>query len=194
MKKVILALSIFAFGITSCKKDNTPEPTSVVYAEENPTPSFLTTTGLSQVSSAASTPLFYERGFSFKSAVDGKINSLIIKLPNDVPLLRVTIWDNNLGTILRTENATNLVANTESIIAIPSFSIAKNKEYLISMNSKSFYTKRRADNADVQYPKTIGNISVLGVAYLGTPAQTFPSNPVYNYFYGDIGFNFQQTN
>jgi hypothetical protein len=194
MKKVFLACCMFVIGISSCKKDKIPEP--VVYVEENPIPEFLAKTGLNQIITPfeGNTNVSYEQGFSFKATAKGKINSLVIKLPRANPQLKVTIWDNLSKTVLRTENINIPTANTETVISIPTFDVIKDKAYFISINTPSKYLKKRSDLADITYPKTIGNISILGVSNVGGASQSFPINPIYNLFYGDISFKFQQTN
>lgn len=193
MKKVLLVLGIFAIGISSCKKDKTTEPIPEVYAEENPMPEFLTRTGFNQV--LVTIPGGgIEDGFSFKSKVNGKINAIVMKLPYANTSLRVTIWDNVSKAILRTEYVNVATGAVENIIAIQTFNILKDKEYLISMNPTGYYFKYRSDNASIAYPVTVGNITILSCSALATINQIFPSNLFYDRYYGDISFKFQQTN
>jgi hypothetical protein len=196
MKKVLLALSIIAFTITSCKKDKTPDPVApIVYAEENPIPGFLSATGYNQLSTVGNNGAGKdEEGFSFKANVKGKINALVMKLPVANSSLRITIWDNVSKAVLRTENVNVATANTEATISIPTFDIAKDKEYFISMWTSNDYGRSRTDNAAAAYPIVSGNISILGCLYKSVASgQVFPTIVSTRYYYGDISFKFQRT-
>ena len=104
---------------------------------------------------------FWELGYTFKPMVKGSINSLILYLFNNVPSVRITIWDATTKAILLTETATNILANTEKKISITPFILEKDKAYVISMNTKFYFKKSKNDFSSVVYPVTVGNISVL---------------------------------
>ncbi len=195
MKKLFLVPILFMIVLVSCKKDKTPDPVPpVVYAEENPLPSFLSNTGFNQLSTVSNYVTKYEEGFSFKANVKGKINALVMKLPVANSSLRITIWDNVSKAVLRTENVNVPTANTEATIIIPIFDIVKDKEYFISMWTNDDYVRSRTDNAAAGYPIVSGNISVLSCLYKQVASgQVFPTSSTTKYYYGDISFKFQQT-
>jgi hypothetical protein len=195
MKKLFLVPILFMGVLVSCKKDKTPDPVPpVVYAEENPLPSFLSNTGFNQLSTVSNYVTKYEEGFSFKANVKGKINALVMKLPVANSSLRITIWDNVSKAVLRTENVNVPTANTEATIIIPTFDIVKDKEYFISMWTNDDYVRSRTDNAAAGYPIVSGNISVLSCLYKQVASgQVFPTSSTTKYYYGDISFKFQQT-
>jgi hypothetical protein len=195
MKKLFLVAILFMGVLVSCKKDKTPDPVPpVVYAEENPLPSFLSNTGFNQLSTVSNYVTKYEEGFSFKANVKGKINALVMKLPVANSSLRITIWDNVSKAVLRTENVNVPTANTEATIIIPTFDIVKDKEYFISMWTNDDYVRSRTDNAAAGYPIVSGNISVLSCLYKQVASgQVFPTSSTTKYYYGDISFKFQQT-
>jgi hypothetical protein len=195
MKKLFLVAILFMAALVSCKKDKTPDPVPpVVYAEENPLPSFLSNTGFNQLSTVSNYVTKYEEGFSFKANVKGKINALVMKLPVANSSLRITIWDNVSKAVLRTENVNVPTANTEATIIIPTFDIVKDKEYFISMWTNDDYVRSRTDNAAAGYPIVSGNISVLSCLYKQVASgQVFPTSSTTKYYYGDISFKFQQT-
>jgi hypothetical protein len=190
MKKMIIFF-LAVTSLTACKKDKTTDP--VVYAEENPIPGFLATTGFDQKSEVSNYPSPFEEGFSFKATTKGKINALVIKLPVANSSLRITIWDNTSKAILRTENVNISTANTETAIVINPFNIEKDKAYFISMNTKNDYVRTRTNGTPITYPIVSGNISILGVAFVLTPNQEFPTDLSQYAYYGDIGFKFQRT-
>jgi hypothetical protein len=197
MKKLFLAAVLFTAILTSCKKDSTPDPVPapIVYAEENPLPTFLSTTGFNQLSTVSNYGATkYEEGFTFKANVKGKINAMVMKLPVANSSLRITIWDNVSKAVLRTENINIPTANTEATIAIATFDVVKDKEYFISMWTSDDFQRSRTDNAAAAYPIVSGNISILG--YLSksvASGQVFPTNVSSRYYYGDLSFKFQRT-
>lgn len=60
------------------------------------------------------------------------MSSLRVQLPEANPSLRVTIWDKDAGTIIKTEIVNVAIANTVYNVDIP---LVKDKVYAVSMNS-----------------------------------------------------------
>ena len=160
MKKLILSTIILTTLATSCKKDKEDAP--VVSSEENPIPTFLSSTGHDHKSIVHNYANSFEEDFSFKATVKREIKTLVIKLPTVTRSFRITIWDNVSKAILRTENMNIPAANSITNFTIPTFNIVKDNEYFISMNTINDYVRSRTDNAVIPYPITEGNIITLG--------------------------------
>lgn len=175
----------------SCKKSNSSKD----YPEENPLPGFFAASGFDQIVYANYGSDFYERGFSFRATVTGKITALVIKIPAANSSVRVTIWDSTSKAVLRTESINIPAANTEITIPIGALAIEKNKPYVISMNTQDSYGRYRSDLKSVTYPILSGNIIVTNFKIYNTTAQSFPIyDEILNLrFFGDIGFKFKRT-
>jgi hypothetical protein len=196
MKKIILSIIILAAIAASCKKDK--EEVTVVYPEENFYPAFLVQTGFNQKTTIVTTQNMYENAYTFIPLVKGNINSLIIKLPSANNNLRVSIWDATTRLVLYTQTITTLVTNTENKIPITPFNLQKDKQYLITMASKTVFERARSDYSAVTYPITIGNISITSVLYknfgnINNAPVIYPDVPTTAAIFGDLSFNFQQT-
>lgn len=187
----MLALSTVALA-TSCSKDDDEQPTPVVYNEENPLDKYHELAGFTTTSNFINAG-DYEFGLTFSPNVKGKINALVVKLPDVNTNLKVTIWDFNTKTVLRTETVSVPTANTVVTKSIPELSLEKDKKYVITMNSNDWYKRSKADNSNATYPITSGNIKVLEYRWIGGTTQVFPTNVSLNYNGGDLSFNFQQV-
>jgi hypothetical protein len=203
--KTILTLLIFAISIISCSSDddNTTPVTPVTYNEENPLDAYLAGSGFNKYAVDYKDYGIWEFGFSFKPTVIGKINSIIVKIPDVNTALQVTLWDVATKTVIKSEVINVPTANLTVEKAIVPIVLIKDKEYLISVNSDDFILRTKTDapldrtkineSMKVHYPIVAGNITITGYA-ISTAAETlFPTSNI-NYFYaGDVSFKFQQT-
>jgi len=193
MKNLILLLAFVATVCIQCRKDdddNQPEP--VVYSEENPLAKYHENAGFTTTTNFVNTGS-YEFGLVFSPTVKGKINSLFVQLPDVNSNLKVTIWDYDSKTVLRTETMNVSNANTMINKSIPELPLEKDKKYMITMNSNDWYKRSKADDTNAVYPITAGNIKFWEYRWIGGTSQTFPTNVSLNYNGGDLSFNFQQT-
>ena len=188
---LMLTLSTLVFT-TSCSKDDDEQPAPIVYNEENPLDKYHELAGFTTTSNFINAG-DYEFGIAFSPNVKGKINALVVKLPDVNTNLRVTIWDYDAKTVLRTETVNVPTANTSVIKSISEMALEKDKKYLITMNANDWYKRSKADNSNATYPITSGNIKVLEYRWIGGTTQIFPTNVSLNYNGGDLSFNFQQV-
>ncbi|MBP6039143.1 MAG: DUF4082 domain-containing protein [Flavobacterium sp.] len=188
IKKSIL-LFVIIFSLFSCSNDD--EPT--VYPEENPLSGYLTLAEFTTNSEVINAGISSEFGIEFTPLVKGKINSLTVNIPDTNPTLIVTIWDATTKTVLRTEVINVTISNSNITKTIGSLSLEKNKKYAITMNSKDYHNRKRPDNSSISYPISSGNIRVEGYGWTNSNIQIYPENFEFNYYGGDLTFNFQQT-
>jgi hypothetical protein len=192
MKNTIkaLVLAFFISVLFSCGSDDdkkTPE-----FSKENPLQSYLTTAGFSEVSNEVNAGA-YEFGITFIPKVKGQISEVVVKLPDAQTDLRVTIWDAETGTPLRTETIASAAADTQTSKTITPLALTKDHEYMITFNSDDWYNRTKPDESDTTYPITAGNISVTGYAYADGTDQVFPTEFQTDYYAGDLSFVFLRT-
>ncbi|MDN5477898.1 MAG: DUF4082 domain-containing protein [Chryseobacterium sp.] len=193
-KSLCIAMALNSvFLITSCSKnDDESIPQPIVYAEENPLAKYQENAGFTMTTNFINSGN-YEFGLVFSPNVKGKINAITLRLPDVNPDLKVTIWDYNAKTVLRTEMVNVSASNTLFTKVIAELALEKDKKYVITMNSNDWYKKTRPDNSNAVYPITAGNIKFLEYRWLSTSSQIFPTNISLNYNGGDLSFNFQQV-
>jgi hypothetical protein len=141
-----------------------------------------------------------EFGLSFKPLVKGKINSFILKIPQGNNIIRVTLWDKASRAVITTENI-EVKATDRDVTVIKSItpiSLEKDKEYVVSFNTNDsyYYIKNSGGiTTNVAYNITCNNILVTDfLLESNVTFQTFPTNSDGNAnFYGNLSFNFQQT-
>jgi hypothetical protein len=189
--KLIMTLLIVTISI-SCSKDdeNTTTNDPTVYQEENPYQSFLTNSGIDL--NYTNSPGYYEAGLKFKPIVNGKITKLFIKLPVTKTDLRLTVWDVSSQAVLRTETFESITANVEASKSITPLSLEKNKEYIVSFNSNSWYQRNRT-SGNIPYPITVGNIVYTSFQSIPSSSQTYPSDTHQAAIAGDASFAFLRT-
>lgn len=182
----------------SCSK-NDPAPVPKVYPEENFLPTFLTNSGLSLYSTFIDENTNAEFGLAFKPLVKGKINSFIVRIPQANNVIRVTLWDKTTKNVITTENVSITATDGDISVVkvITPIQLEKDKEYVISFNTNdSYYYVKIINNVsyDVAYNVTCNNIIITDFLYENGSAQTFPSHSDANVnFFGNVSFNFQQT-
>jgi hypothetical protein len=195
--KTTIAILMLTVLFVSCSKNEETPPTKnlVIFPEENFLDSFLNTSGLVQVNTPQITnPIYYTWGFSFKPKVNGTINSIVIKLPSSDGDVKVRIWKVSTQTLLKETSvlvATNNLVVTKSIEKLP---LLKEEEYIITMDANSYFERKRSDNQSVNYPIEANNIKITGILNRSV-TNTFPglSDARRAYYFGDLSFNFQQT-
>ncbi len=193
-RMTLLLLSGIGLFSTGCKKDNpAPAPAPIVYPEQNPIPAFRTAAGFNQQMNAVINNADNEFGIRFTPTVNGKINSVIVRIPGTRAGLRVTIWDAATQAILRTETIDVTTAGTEAVKIITPVQLLKDNEYVISMNSDDWYYRTRTNNSAATYPVTAGDIKITGYGYTNGPAQKYPAGFTVFSFAGDLSFYFQRT-
>jgi hypothetical protein len=196
MKTIKTTIAIFIvsiFAISCSKDDSTPTPTAKpVYETEDFYDGFISKAGLISTFQITGNPDFYEAGLVFKPLVSGKITHYKINIPTIQTTTLVTLWDKATKTVINTSNCGTIGITKESVFDIADIVLEKNKEYVISMNSKNFINKAGVGN--IAYPITSGNIQVLDyVTNLGN-TKTFPETSTNNESVnGKVSFEFIRT-
>lgn len=191
VRSLVLLSALFC-TISACKKKD-DQPTKTNYPEENPLSAFLATTGLNQNNISFTNPTSFEMGFGFKPKVKGIIKGITVKLPYANSALKVTIWDKATSNVIKTVFVNVPNPDQEISVAFADLEVAKNTEYVISINSNKFYNHRRTDNATIPYPIDAGNISITGSYTSSTSPVSIPANARTTEFTGDYSFIFKQT-
>lgn len=187
-------LTVFIITNCSSRDDDEPEKTKPkilkYYQREDPLNEFHTKAGFTQTRIVRST-FFYEQGLEFSPRTNGKIITITGKLP-DPYFVRVTLWDVNTKTVIRTEliNAAGAEVFKKDVDPI---ALEKDKHYLITMNTRSWYRHEKPDQSDAEFPVTTKTVQIWNFRYLGVPEQKFPTTVVHNNNGGDLSFIFQQT-
>ncbi|MBF4464511.1 DUF4082 domain-containing protein [Flavobacterium sp. LC2016-12] len=193
LKILFTILSIATLTISCSSDDDKPE--EIKYNEENPLDAYMAGSGFSQKAVDQKNVGIYEYGFSFKPTVTGKINALIVKIPDVNSALRITLWDAATKTVIKSETINVPTANVTVEKAIASIALTKDKEYFFTVNSDDWINRTKTDGSAATYPIVAGNIVITGYAFISsTAAETiFPTNARNTYYAGDVTFKFQQT-
>ena len=195
MKTIIRTALVLILSITLFNCNNDDDTTArTVYAEENPLNAFINQSGYNEITISKYNSLWVrELGFSFTPKVKGEINAITVKIPNTNPALRVTIWDFDNQTVLRTETINVATADSDNTFPITPLALTKDKRYLISMNTVDWYERRRTDFSAAPYPFLIGNIEINSSHDILSTTQSFPNNFANISYFGNCSFVFQQT-
>jgi hypothetical protein len=191
IKYTLVAVLFICF---SCNKDDdSPISPAIIYVEENPLNGYLGTSGYSQDQVSMINNTLIEAGFSFVPTVTGKINSVVVWIPQINNSVRVTIWDNSTQNPIRTEivNVTN--ANVPAKKEIEPLFLTKDKEYSITMNTDDYYLKTKSNGTAAVYPITVNNLKVTSYRETLGSSQVFPNGTQPDYYSGNCSFNFQRT-
>jgi len=193
IKTLFTILSVALLTI-SCSSDDDKEE-AVKYNEENPLDAYMAGSGFSQKAVDVKNSGIYEYGFSFKPTVTGKINALVVKIPDVNAALRITLWDAATKTVIKSETINVPTANVTVEKAITPIALTKDKEYFFTINSDDWINRTKTDGSAATYPITAGNIVITGYAYISSTASEtiFPTNARNTYYAGDMTFKFQQT-
>lgn len=179
----------------SCSSDDQAKP--ITYEEENPLDVYMSLSGFNQKTRIVKdASVFSEAGFKFKPAVTGKINSFIVKIPDTNSGLRVTLWDAETKTILRSETINVQTENVSVEKTIVPIALIKDHEYIISLLSGDWFSREKAEGlAATNYPIVAGNITITGFGHISTKGTEylFPATFRDTFYFGDATFKFQQT-
>jgi hypothetical protein len=183
-----IALFLFApIAMTNCG-DDTP-----TFFEQEPLADYIVAAGFDEeTDTIIDNSSDFEFGFSFIPTVAGQINAIVARIPDANPTLRVTIWDFDTETVLKTVTLNVAAANSTATLEITPLVLEKNKEYMITMNSNDYYERYKTDITDAIYPISAGDINVTGYQWRPGSTQTFPTNIGTDYYAGDASFIFQE--
>src|SRR5690606_38715858 len=141
--KILFTIILAALLFTACKKDGTDETKK--YPEENPQALYLEKSGFDQEVINFINDAYVEQGFKFKPKVKGKINAVTLKIPDNESNARVTIWNADTKTVIRTITVQSVIAHTEARSDIDPLDIVPTETYIISFNGNDTYSRRRTD-------------------------------------------------
>lgn len=188
--KVALILSL-AFFFTNCSEsDDQPAPAPTPIQSVNPLAMYLITSGFNEKTTNNINGGDYEFGYSFTPNVNGKITSLVVKLPATNSALRLTVWNKTTNTVLKTETIDYATANVEVVKDIEGIDVVTGTEYMVSMNSNDWYDHRRNAATSTTYPINLGAVSITGYAFRSGTTQAIPNSAQTNYYAGDVSFKF----
>lgn len=184
-----LGIALLAILIISCsKEDDTPS-----FQKENFLAEFLTLTQFEEETGNNVNSGDYEFGLEFTPTVKGNITSINVQLPDASPELRVTFWDTETKTVIRSETVNVELADTSYNFSIDDLALVKDKKYMITMNSDDWYTRTKTDNSEITYPISVGNIDISNYGFFSGSDQTYPDSFHDDYYAGDLAFDFQRT-
>lgn len=195
MKTFLLSTAILALTLTSCRKDDDTPATPIVYPEESYLSNYISSSGFGQKTANYVNSGNYEFGVAFTPTVKGNLKAISVKIPDANSSLRVTIWDYNTKTVLRSEIINVTAANTVTTKSITPVALSKDTKYFISMNSGDWFNRTKTDNTATTYPITSGHITINEYAWISslTTETKFPTNKDLTYYAGDLDFTFQQA-
>ena len=175
----LLAIVLVGFG--SCKKDKKSRP-------ENFLNSYLEQSGFNQ--KVTDQAVHSEFGLFFNVLKAGVIQKVYVKIPKVQNDVRVTIWEVGANKVLYSQVVNVSTANAVFSSDVTGLSLQPGIEYAITINTLSFYQRRKNDNSNVTYPYTCGNIKILNYKWGGGGSRVIPSNIERGYYGGDMSFDF----
>ncbi|UPQ77713.1 hypothetical protein M0M57_08705 [Flavobacterium azooxidireducens] len=190
-----IGLLFIAMGLFSCSSDDDTN-NETTFTEENFFNGYLQATGFDEEIEIVELPNIFdgsEFGLDFTPKVKGKITALKVKLPAVNPTLRITIWNKETNTILRTEIVNVATANSELSFDIPDVELIKDNQYAITMNTTDYFSRKNTADEPVNYPIVVGNIQINAFKFNFTASQTYPSETGDDFYDGDLSFDFIQT-
>ena len=190
MKTELSLLLLAALAFTGCKKDK-PEQSG---PEENPLSLYLQNSGFDQKTTNFINAGDYEFGFKFTPKVKGKITAITFKIPDNAENTRVTIWNAETKTVLRTVVIPSVSKDVEVRQDIDPMTVLPSETYLLTYNGNDWYKRHRIDNTNATPPINAGSIFIMGYHWQGGKAQNFPVNISYDYYGGDLSFVFRNDN
>lgn len=186
--KLVLLLCL-ALPLGSCNSDD--DKNEPVKETQDPLSGFLSAAGLTKsidkINVYAS-----EFGMAFIPTANGQITAITAKIPNSQSAMRITLWDKQTKTVLKTETIDVAAAGVESIKTVSGWMLEKNKEYMFTVNSKDWYSHTKSDGSAIIYPITVGDIKITNYGYANGTTQEMPTSMVSTYFGGDFSFKFQK--
>lgn len=177
-----LSLLVLLFiAAPACKKDKKSSPENFLNA-------YLEQSGFNQKSTDITATS--EFGLFFSPAKPGSINKVYVKTPKVQNNIRVTIWEVATKKILFSQLINASTANTFFSADVTGLSVIQDVEYAITINTASFYQRKKTDNSNATYPFTCGNIKILSYKWGTGTTEVLPANVALNYYGGDMSFDF----
>lgn len=194
----VAVLCVCLLGIASSfacsgREDEKVAPT--VYPVEDALQNLVSASGLSEQTAINLEGAQLEQGVAFSPKVKGVISAVSVKLPAYDNAVRVTIWDYETQSVLRTATVNVSEGGRYHKQAISLLEVEKGRRYVISMNVRTTYIHRKPDFSNAYFPIDLGSVLALHCRRMGRygSAQEFPNFSTDAEYYGDLSFDFQQV-
>lgn len=187
MTKLIVSSAFVLLTLVGCKKDK-----DASFPDENPLSEYLTKTGFQNTTNFVNAG-DYEFGIKFTPKVRGSVKKITMKIPDNAANVRVTFWDVNTKTAIRTEVIASIAKDVEKTQEITPLQLEAGLSYMITYNGNDWYKRERNDAAAATYPVVVGNLSIDGYAWKSGTPQVLPTTNDSKYYAGDLSFVFQQS-
>lgn len=197
---------LFLTIAVSCTNDDTvlkvnsepvsiENPSLIPFEEENPLTEFLMKSEFSKSTvPCIKTKSYVEIGFIFKPAAKGTVNSITVKLPSTYKNLKITFWNFDKRTAIRTETCDVDLPNSEIKLKITPLELLKNVQYAITVYTDSYYMRHSEEWKQPRYPINVGNIKIVQPIMSKDNTLSFQTTTSLGNFYnGDCSFNFLRT-
>jgi len=171
--------------ISSCSDDDRKPAEKTFLAE------YLKQSGLSPKDTVSDWETF-ECGLFFKVLVPGTIEKIRVRIPDDETDLRVTIWDAEAVTILKTIIIPSVEAHKITNHTIEPLALETDHTYGITMNTNDWYRYEREDGSVVSYPVVSDNIRISTYLYEEGTGQFMPIAVGTTFYAGDLSFVFEE--
>ena len=188
MKKLFFTIATLSLLLSSCHGDEENHLDPKYWVKER----YLESTGFTNVSEQIDLE-DREFGIKFKPVVDGSIRVILAGLPTKIPVYRITIWDADQQSILKSDS---LKINVEPRGPHLSFMVPMNvhltagKEYMVTINSNDWF--EYVGTSEATYPVELGDLVITGFGYSVGTGLTFPTQFPTSYFSGDLDIRFQR--
>jgi hypothetical protein len=207
MKKISpLKMLLFFTIAVSCTNENSelntnPEPVSIEnpstppFEEENPITEFLVKSEFSNITvPCIKTKSYAEIGFVFKPVAKGVVNSITVKLPSIYKNIKITFWNFDKRSVIRTETCDVDLPNSEIKLRIDPLELSKNVKYAITVYTNSYYMRHSEEWKQPLYPIIVGNIKILqSIMNYDSTLSYQTTTSLGNFYNGDCSFNFLRT-
>lgn len=174
-------LTVLSTGLFSCKKDKANRT-------ENFLESYLQQSGFNEATAERNANS--EFGLFFTPIKTGTVKKVYVKTPAVQNNIRVTIWEVGANKILYSQVINASTANTFFSADVTGLSLTKDVEYAVTMNTTSYFERKKTNGTAATYPITVGNIKILSYKWRTGSTQVLPVNVAVNYYGGDTSFDF----
>lgn len=185
IKSLLFPLAFTAFLFVGCSDDDDDNSPS----EVNFLNTYLALTQFNENSDEVFDDGPYEFGLYFRVAVDGDMERISLRLPEDRDDVRVTVWNVDTQTVMRTEMI-DVEAGLTKTVNIDDIDLTTGTQYAITMNGDSYYYRYADDDQIPTYPITAGNVIIDSYRYIFGAEQVLPEQIATDYYAGDLGFTF----
>ncbi len=204
MKSIIKTISVLTFSVLfvsiySCSKDDIDTIEEEVIINTNPIENFFEALLITGELNIGEIPIsnqgMFEIGLNFSPVVDGVIKNISVRIPDVNETLRVTVWKQSDGSIIRTEFVNINKANETLTFEIDAIPLLANEKYAITMTSDDFYRRISLQPFADLFPVRVNNIKILSsISSPSNEDDVFPTGrDIRGSIRGDLSFGFQKA-